>query len=321
MCVIMAADATRPSPNMVEAGFDGNPAGAGVAWREGGKVQWEKGLMNLEDAQKCVLQASLPLVVHFRIPTAGGDELRARKALTHPFEVSRKTSDALMGATKNYLLFHNGHWGPFRMEVKDTASKTGIPIPHGHWSDSKAMAWVASCLGIGILDFINEKVVLFGPTGDMLFFGGPWHMCNNICVSNLGFEHRLRSLDNPKPKSELYHRDTAEGVVVSPLSPERPRIVHPYKCGCRDCAKSTNLTARGTDAAAPFRADTAFQEAVENFRQAEWSRSLPKTDTRRISKNAWKRAQRTLQNETRRVTLAYQRQQAKLTLPQCELTH
>ena len=45
MCVILICPETvRPKPEVLYACHEANPHGAGVAWREGGRVRWQKNL-------------------------------------------------------------------------------------------------------------------------------------------------------------------------------------------------------------------------------------------------------------------------------------
>ena len=169
MCVIMASDTAKPTQAMMEAGWDKNPYGAGVAWQEKDKkgaiwMRWVKGITDVKDVIKLVAERTLgePLVVHFRIPTEGLGDI----SLTHPFPVSLEVPLDFEGKTRNTLLFHNGGWGNWRNFSLETAQKAGRKLPpDGMLSDSRMMAWNVDFYGKGILQLIGEKVILFGPQG------------------------------------------------------------------------------------------------------------------------------------------------------------
>lgn len=186
MCVIMIAD-TKPVPEeSILKGFAANDAGAGVAYREGGFVHWVKGIQDPKQVVEIVKGLALPYVVHFRIPTEGGRRL----GLTHPFPVDRKTDLALRGKTKGFVLFHNGHWSDWRRDVKEACIHSNTPMPSGKWSDTRAMAFVASIYGLGILETINEKAVAFGVDQVEVVPGGGFTQREGVWYSNMFWEHR-----------------------------------------------------------------------------------------------------------------------------------
>lgn len=193
MCVIFIADQTRPLPDMIERGYNANPRGAGVAWREGGKVHWKKGL-KLDEIQELAEALPLPYVVHFRIPSCGGDT----PVLCHPFPVETDAPLALEGKTDGYVLFHNGHWTNWKQFSIETAVRRKIRLPAGKWSDTRAMAMAAAYHGLPILELIDEKSVAFGPI-DCEVFGRwdkyiPTGVDNDkpIYCSNLGWQSSVR---------------------------------------------------------------------------------------------------------------------------------
>ena len=180
MCVILIANKDRPSSAMIQSAWRQNDAGGGVAWREDGFVRWEKGIMNLEDMEKLINQLPLPFVAHFRIPSYGGK----REELCHPFPIEKKVSLNLSGKTKGNVLFHNGHWTRWKESMLETVLKSGVPVPVGKWSDTRAMAFHASIYGLGILELIDEKAVAFGPEGCEVFPGTGWKIIDKIWCSN-----------------------------------------------------------------------------------------------------------------------------------------
>lgn len=184
MCVIASAEENRLTDDQVESMFDANDAGAGIAWREDGVVKWEKGL-ELKDIQKKCAEVPLPYVAHFRIPTCGG----RIPYLCHPFPIDKSASLSLKGTTKGYVLFHNGHWGTWRGTSMSLAIANKLQLPGGRWSDSRAMAWVASHLGLGALEMMDEVCVAFGPD-QAEYYGTRWSEIDKagIWVSNRSWE-------------------------------------------------------------------------------------------------------------------------------------
>lgn len=173
MCVIAVCEHGRPSGQEIQHMWDQNPHGSGIAWQEttGGAptLFWKKGL-DLAGIQDYAKTVPLPYALHFRIKTIG----RICPQLCHPFEVSEHTSTDTSGSTQNgQVLFHNGNWPAWDIWVKDAlkAAAGRLKIPSGVWSDSRAMAWLASAYGPGILELINERVILMSPT-DIEIFGG-----------------------------------------------------------------------------------------------------------------------------------------------------
>lgn len=182
MCVIFIADKERPTGEMVEKAYSRNPKGAGIAWRENGFVKWRKGL-TLEEIQPLIEAAPFPFIAHFRVDTCGGDS----KEMTHPFAVDVNSPLFLSGRTKGYMMFHNGHWGPWKDRLLDTVIKSGKPLPGGRWTDSRAMAFVAAVYGVGALELIDEKSVALSPT-DLQVYGNGWSRVNGVVCSNKFWE-------------------------------------------------------------------------------------------------------------------------------------
>lgn len=214
MCVIFLADSTRPTPDQVAAAYEANDHGAGIAWRSVKKIKdkgdgvveekvvmFEKGL-DLEAIQKRVAEVPMPFVAHFRIQSCGG----LYPDLCHPFPIHPDVPLILKGNTKGYVLFHNGHLHDWKMRMKDLAIAGGgkIHIPMGHWSDTRAMALMAASCGVGFLEFLNEKLIAFGPEKYEVFEGEANHqkffkIVDGFWASNRGWESRNQSVDDRLP--------------------------------------------------------------------------------------------------------------------------
>lgn len=231
MCVILICDKRRPSEEEIEAAYEANPAGAGVAWRDKGIVHWKKGL-NLEEIKEFIPSVPLPLVAHFRIPTAGGSSGR----LTHPFPLEPEVPLDLEGQTENGVLFHNGHWGEWQRRCWEMAALSGRKFPVNKWSDSRAMAWIAANWGIGFLDLIDEKVVVLAPE-KVHIFGKNWTLYGEpgqtLWCSNTGWTSRIR-----KNVPTSYH--TTPPASIAPVESGKVlNLVPPVRQPGRSVAQET----------------------------------------------------------------------------------
>ena len=162
MCVITVVRNSRPTKPQVEAMYETNSHGGGVAWlKDPDTIAWRKGL-KVEEMVDAIDGLPTPFIAHFRIPTGGtglGPEI------CHPFPLEDGIPLDLEGETTNGLIFHNGHWNQWKKEIWDIAAGNGVKLPDGDWSDSRAIAFAVHYLGDFALDIINEKVALFRPDG------------------------------------------------------------------------------------------------------------------------------------------------------------
>lgn len=197
MCVIVYVneDNKRPTDQEVEAMWDHNPDGGGVAWREDGLVHWEKGL-NLVEMKARNLNLPSPYVLHFRIASAGGKSIR----LTHPFPIEKSAPLELRGSTKTGVLFHNGTLSNWTAIQREWTKPGLMEFPEGPWSDSRVMAWLMAhyCpknLGFMTNLFEAEKLLVMTPqdvkiSGTQSKMG--WQLYQDrFLVSNDFFEFRL----------------------------------------------------------------------------------------------------------------------------------
>ena len=201
MCVILVCpdETVRPERDVLDACHAANPHGAGVAWREGGRVRWMK---NLEPDDLEALLPELPdeIVIHFRWASIGGVDAD----LCHPFPVTKSAQTALVGKASR-VLFHNGTWGGFRDALayieKAEKRKVGGPI-----SDSRVMALLVNHLhDPDLLQSVDGRFVLMGATKTSLF--GDWREWQGMRFSNLGFLYELERSGNvrwmKKPTDQL----------------------------------------------------------------------------------------------------------------------
>ena len=253
MCVIFIAEKTRPTEEQVAQAFEQNDAGAGIAYRKDGLVHFEKGL-DVNQIKKLCAEVPLPFIAHFRIPSGNFPK---RDDLCHPFPVEKAAPLMLKGTTKGTVLFHNGHWSRWQEYMLDAVTKSGTKLPHGKWSDSRAMAFLTSIYGLGFIELIpDQKIALFGANG--IEVAGTWMpMADGFWASNKSWENNtsyrrtmcaVKSCSRIRIYNSEYcyeHREferkaspdakAIEGVVVSeekaekkPESGGTPRHVIPF---------------------------------------------------------------------------------------------
>lgn len=226
MCVIMYVEDKRPTEDMVQRAWKRNSHGGGVAWREDGEVHWSKGL-DEKDMQRLCRELPFPYVAHFRIASTNGGGIS--DPLCHPFPVDVNPSQALVGKTTGSVLFHNGDWGGWRIDMKDAALKTGIHIPYGRCSDSRAMAWLSAIFGIYFMDLLHgQKGVIFSPTGVEFFLGDEWSEVEGVWCSNDHFWERHKTFTATMCKEgtcTIAFNLDADGYCIRHRKPISP-IIH-----------------------------------------------------------------------------------------------
>lgn len=219
MCVIAVCNDQRLTPEQAAKMWAANKYGGGMAWREKGKVIWRKGL-SLDEIVELIQALPLPYVAHFRIPSGG---FSPHNSLTHPFPIQKNVPLELDGSTKGSVLFHNGHWSQWKSTIMDASVRGAYQIPVGKWSDSRAMAWMAAHFGMGMLEFIDEKAVVFGPDELELFQPGGWSKVGTgIWVSNNGWanEHVDSKWSRP-PHATSKSDEKTESDKEDPQSKQR----------------------------------------------------------------------------------------------------
>ena len=155
MCLAILLNGEFPPDDVLEAGAEQNPDGIGIAFPDGDKVQWFKGI-TLEQLKGFRNQATKGLI-HFRLASVGP----AIPQLCHPFPVSKTTSLKLEGRS-DMALAHNGHWSTWRARLLD-GTRHAV-LPRGVFSDTRAMAFLAGIHGIRYLELLDEKVLVATPT-------------------------------------------------------------------------------------------------------------------------------------------------------------
>lgn len=163
MCVICYKPANVTLPKAyARAMFASNPHGAGIAWRNGQKVAFQKGLMSFKEFWKeARLHQHQECVLHCRIRSQGSRDPK----MTHPFKIPN------VG-----LLFHNG-----------TVSHLGSELKQ---SDTAELASILSGLPEGKIDKLLQilsgswnRFCLF--TRAEIVFYGDWQKLDGMRFSNL----------------------------------------------------------------------------------------------------------------------------------------
>jgi len=280
MCVILVARKDiRPSEEMIQLSWDANPQGAGAAWKDPeGLVNWRKG-MTLEEVQELNKKLPFPYVLHFRVASAGMLKI---PGLNHPFPVEKDASISTVGRFVGDVVFHNGHWASWKHEMKDLAAKGGWKIPEDPWSDSRAMAWVASQIGVGFLELLDEKIVRFGPDGVHIMghMGhGGWDEVDGILVSNRGWEKRVTHSNYTTPPASMCGVERAGGTsrnTTFQRSTGELAQTEGSEGNQQKAVQATNQAATGGDQNGQETVDT-----YENEELQKWLRDHPHNAHRR----------------------------------------
>ena len=192
MCVIIEFSDNKPeeiTKELLSKAEDHNKHGGGIAWIEGDKVLWEKGMhVTAEYIDTLIKEKNIqqPFVVHFRIATHGAIDT----PLCHPFALSPEVDNTTSsGSDPIGVLFHNGVWTDYKdMALKTLVTRPDAKIPDGDISDSRIMAWLVRYYGISYLGLIREKVSVLTPQG-LLEFGEGWTDVKKVRCSNGHFDN------------------------------------------------------------------------------------------------------------------------------------
>ena len=210
MCVILVCpENIRPSKSALYACHDANPHGAGVAWREKGKVRWVK---NLGPGKLHTLLKTLEgeVVIHFRWASVGGVDAR----LCHPFPVTKRANLSLSG-NADTVLFHNGTWSGYVDALLRLEEVRKAPLPSSPMSDTRAAALVAHTTGPEVLQKLPGKWVWMNAQQTKLY--GHWQQWNGMQVSNTHFVSRLTcrpSLRSTTTQSADYGRRCHQASLI-----------------------------------------------------------------------------------------------------------
>lgn len=181
MCVIFACGKGRPDHDLLERAADQNKDGIGVAWPEGGRARWVKGL-ELKDAKELIDGLKEPFLIHVRAASIGGPS----KYLTHPFPITN-TADVALTGVADQVLMQNGTWTDWSKELRWAVAAAKIKMPRYPWSDARALAIMVSVYGPGILDVLNlsDRIAILDPSRkEPIQIWGHWDEKNGFLQSS-----------------------------------------------------------------------------------------------------------------------------------------
>lgn len=183
MCVILSAEKERPTRAEMEQAAAKNPDGAGIAWIENGTVRFKK-VGPGHDAEIMDLAETVPTpyVAHFRITSVG----ETRPELSHPFPLRHTQTLATSGKATNGVLFQNGTWREWKQHLLAAAASTGQPVGDGPLTDTRAITYLATTLGLGILETIPEhnRIAVVTKNGVRRYGAGWSEYAPGLWVSN-----------------------------------------------------------------------------------------------------------------------------------------
>lgn len=177
MCVAIVVPQGVPPPSLktLEACETENPHGGGIAYTTAKGVQWHKGLTAKQVFHRATENAGKPMLIHFRIATAG----TITPELCHPFPITKKVLTTLNGIA-NEVLIHNGHWWKW----EDYLPK-GARVKE--WTDTRVMAWIAHYHGVGVLANTWQRVATLRRDGQITKLGS-WLAEAGIFYSNFNWK-------------------------------------------------------------------------------------------------------------------------------------
>lgn len=185
MCIIIVKPAGEklPDENILTQCFENNPDGAGYMYRDGGKVQIQKGFMSLrslleslEWMEEDIGLTQRDLVIHFRMATHG----HIVPELTHPFPISKYSDDLTsLVYSCNAAIAHNGILYQYAPKGKGMISDTMLFIRamvENGYEDKKHFM---------IRNGSGQKFCLM--TRDHIFIQGDFTYSQGIYYSNLSY--------------------------------------------------------------------------------------------------------------------------------------
>lgn len=187
MCVAALIESDEgPSKDELIGMERDNPHGAGVAYIEGDRIRYKKGL-NWVQVHKILKRVPRPALVHFRWATHGGKAMH----LTHPFPLGPRAlvSKALTG-TAPAVLIHNGIWSDYADFIPDWATNRKSQL-----SDTAVAAYVAEKWE-GVLDDVDWSTAVMrssGPGRADVTLRGRWVEYDGNMYSNLSWQHHMPS--------------------------------------------------------------------------------------------------------------------------------
>lgn len=193
MCVAVLVESERgPTREELLAMDTDNPHGGGVAYPEGDRIRYKKGL-NYAQIHKILKRVPRPCLVHFRWATHGGKE----KHLAHPFPLGPRAlvSKALTGVAPAVLI-HNGVWYDYANWIPDWAEHRRAQL-----SDTAVAAYVAEKWEDVLDDVVWSNAVMrsSGRNRADVTLRGRWVEHNGDMYSNLNWQSRMERWKTSTP--------------------------------------------------------------------------------------------------------------------------
>lgn len=198
MCVIAVKpkNVSMPDEDTIRAMWDMNPHGAGFMWADGKMVHIQKGFMTVESLLKALKTMEekhslfeLPMVLHFRIGTAGGNTPEN----THPFPVTDSVPLLQKLSVKTPIgVAHNGiiPIDTSRPDISDTMEYIAAQMTPLYRYDHEFYR------SKDILDLISKathsKWAIMNGEGDVVTIG-EFYERNGILYSNLHHEWTIQN--------------------------------------------------------------------------------------------------------------------------------
>lgn len=199
MCIICAKPAklSMPSHAVIERMWQSNPDGAGFMYAANNKVVIEKGFMTLPALEARLAAvgekidlAAVPVVLHFRIGTAGGNTPEN----THPFPIT----DSIPALRKLRMeapigVVHNGiiHVTPRQKNISDTMEYIASQLAplhravHEFYRDKNLMQMVENAIA-SKMAFLTKKGEIF-TIGEFVNDGGLLFSNSSYKVSPISY--------------------------------------------------------------------------------------------------------------------------------------
>ena len=331
MCVILVSTETlRPTESQIAKAFRRNGDGAGMAWLEpaedgdGMEVVWKKGIEDLNELQELVATVPLPFITHCRIASIG----KVCPELTHPFEISEWADNALEGRSKKGVLFHNGTWHKWDDMLLTSAVRFAMPIPRGRWNDTRALAFLGHLYGPGLYELMpDQKIAIITPEyGVEVFHPDKWKAIDGILASNDAWVHEYAG----NFKQSHSHQGPVGGGQQTPSTTySSSRDVERKPCDFGNCknqaiygrdfctehisldknvvtGQMTHLTPKGDTQSPGPNERSPFEIRCHKMvgRAPEMvfnvAKRVHESMDGRLSKNAWKRVQKAVEEELQR---------------------
>lgn len=182
MCVaiVVPEGADFPSLETLQQCEIANSDGGGMAWVSEGKVEWMKG-MDAEDMHAFGQMVDGPVLLHFRLATAGG----ASDEMAHPFPIEKKPRIDTHGRA-NKVLIHNGHWSDWEFIAEISGASKGM------WSDTRLMARLIALHGVSVVQHLStdgQKLAILDKNGEFVIVG-KWDLIDGVHFSNNYWEYQ-----------------------------------------------------------------------------------------------------------------------------------